>query len=430
MLVAVAAMGVSALSWTSGEGLWVHEGPNYSGAEAKALSPVEYTVAEDGSVSVKQGGYWKAPYTDGGIVTAEPVGLDGLEVTIKFDRVPAATNDCWFALHLIDKPQLFTTDSTTLGYKNLIRFGDPKMEYYLPAWGGNGSSDIGGNDNIFALQTGDTLIMRVKYQDGQYIVSYEQITATDTKTFEVPAEKTLDASTEVLNKTGKAHVSVCGSLLGADSDWEYTVSVKEGVGLTDEQIAAQAFEQSKGTARGTINELAAGVAKARTAADEVVATKLDAMEDSDIQAAYEDLDAADAAIVEAEAALDAAANEDEVNAAIAIAEGAKAKASAAQASVEQAAEFLDDAPVVEDVEDKATEDEATEDEATEDEATEDETTEGEKAGDKGTEDEATEGEKAEVETENGFDPTIIIIIVVVVAVVAVAAVVLSKKKKQ
>ena len=408
MLVAVAAVSVSALDWTSGEGLWVHEGANYGDAVATELSPVDYTVAEDGSVSVKQGGYWKAPYTDGGVVTTEPVGLDGLEVTVKFDRVPAATNDCWFALHLMDKPQLFTTDGNTMGYKNLIRFGDPKMEYYNAAWGGNGSSDIGGNDNIFALQTGDTLIMKVKYQDAQYIISYEQITATGTKTFEVPADKTLGVSIDALNKTGKAHVSVCGSLLGLDSDWEYTVSVKEGVGLTDEQIAAQEFELSKGTTRASINELAAGVVKAREAADEAIAAKAGAMEDADIQAAYADLDAADAEIVEAGAALDAAATPEDVAAALAIAEGAKAKASAAQASVEQAAEFLEDAPVV---------DEPKEDEPKEDEPKEDEP----------KEEEPKEEDKKDSEF-NVLDYWWVALIVVAVIVVAVVAA--SSKKKQ
>lgn len=409
MLVAVAAVSVSALDWTSGEGLWVHEGASYGDAVATQHSPVDYTVAEDGSVSVKQGGYWKAPYTDGGVVTTEPVGLDGLEVTVKFDRVPAATNDCWFALHLMDKPQLFTTDGNTMGYKNLIRFGDPKMEYYLPAWGGNGSSDIGGNDNIFALQTGDTLIMKVKYQDAQYIISYEQITATGTKTFEVPADKTLDTSIEALNKTGKAHVSVCGSLLGADSDWEYTVSVKEGVGLTDEQIAAQEFELTKGSTRASINELAAGVAKARTAAEEVIATKLDAMEDADIQAAFEDFDAADAEIAEASAALDVAANADEVAAALAIAEGAKAKASAAQASVEQAAEFLDDAPEGEDAPVEEPKDEEPKEEEPKEEEPKDE-------------------EKKDEASFNVLDYWWVALIVVAVIVVAVVAA--SGKKKQ
>ena len=201
--------------------------------------------------------------------------------------------------------------------------------------------------------------MNVDYIDCQYVMSYEHITETGIKFFEVPADKTLDVSLEVFSVNGgKAYVSILGSVLGLDSDWEYTVSVKEGEDLTDEQITAQEFELSKGSTRASINELAAGVVKAREAADEAIIDKAGAMEDADVLEAYAELDEADAEITEAYATLDRATNVSEISKALTLAERAKARASEAQASVEQAAEFLDDAPVIEEpVEDEPIEEE-------------------------------------------------------------------------
>jgi len=348
MLVAVVAVSASALTWGHGEGLWVHEGPDYGNAEAKALSPVVVTNNDDGSITVEQGGYWKGPYLDGGVYTNELVGLDGLSVELYFEKAPVATNDCWFAIHLLDKPQLFTTDANTLGYKNLIRFVDPKMEYYAPSWGGNGTSEIGANDNIFAIVTGDTLKMDVKYELGQYIFTYTHTTGDLVRSFTIPADKTLDVSKEVFNATGKAYLSICGSLLGPESDWKYTVKVTEGVGLTDEQIAAQAFEQGKSVNKASIEGYAVAIEGHKTAALAALEGK-DYAEDAAINEALAALDAAIADAEAAKAEIVAAADEEASAAALAKAEAAKAAAAAAQATVEEMAEYLEapaeDAPV-------------------------------------------------------------------------------------
>lgn len=348
MLVAVVAMSASALTWSHGEGLWVHEGPDYGNAEAKALSPVVVTNNDDGSITVEQGGYWKGPYLDGGVYTNELVGLDGLSVELYFEKAPVATNDCWFAIHLLDKSQLFTTDANTLGYKNLIRFVDPKMEYYVPSWGGNGASEIGANDNIFAIVTGDTLKMDVKYELGQYIFTYTHTTGDLVRSFTVPADKTLDVSKEVFNATGKAYLSICGSLLGPESDWKYTVKVTEGVGLTDEQIAAQAFEQGKSVNKASIDAYAVAIEGHKAAALAALEGK-DYAEDAAINEALAALDAAIADVAAAQAEIVEAADEEASAAALAKAEAAKAAASAAQATVEEMAEYLEapaeDAPV-------------------------------------------------------------------------------------
>ncbi len=354
MLVAVVAVSASALTWGHGEGLWVHEGASYSDAQPTALSPVVVTNNDDGSITVEQGGYWKGPYLDGGVYTNELVGLDGLSVELYFEKAPVATNDCWFAIHLLDKSQLFTTDANTLGYKNLIRFVDPKMEYYAPSWGGNGASEIGANDNIFAIVTGDTIKMDVKYELGQYIVTYTHTTGDLVRSFTVPADKTLDVSKEVFNATGKAYLSICGSLLGPESDWKYTVKVTEGVGLTDEQIAAQAFEQGKSVNKASIEGYAVAIEGHKTAALAALEGKNYA-EDAAINEALADLDAAIADAEAAKADIVAATDEEASAAALAKAEAAKAAAAAAQATVEEMAEYLeapvedapaDEAPVV------------------------------------------------------------------------------------
>ena len=396
MLVAAVAVSASALTWSTGEGLWVHEGADYGSAEATKASPVVVTNNDDGSITVEQGGYWKAPYTNGGVFTNELVGLDGLSVELYFEKAPIATNDCWFAIHLLDKSTLFSTDANTLGYKNLIRFADPKMEYYAPAWGGNGASEIGANDNIFAIVTGDTLTMNVKYELGQYIISYVHKTATGEKTFTVPADKTLDASNEVFNKTGKAYLSICGSLLGAESDWKYTVKVTEGVGLTDEQIAAQAFEQGKSTTKATIEGYVAAIEGHKAAALAALEGKNYA-EDTSVNEALATLDASIAASAEALADVLAAADEDAVAAALAKAEKAKADASGAQATIEEMVEYLEDegaeeAPVVEDEEAPAP--------------------------------------APVVEEEAGLGALLYIIIAVVVVIAIVVVVVLASKKKK
>lgn len=392
LIVATLAVSASAFTWGTGEGLWVHEGADYGSAEATKASPVVLSNETADSVTVEQGGYWKGPYTNGGVWTNEQVGLDGLSVEIYFEKAPIATNDCWFAIHLLDKATLFTTDGNTLGYKNLIRFADPKMEYYVPAWGGNGTSEVGANDGIFAIVTGDTIVMDVKYELGQYIVSYTHKTASGDKTFTVPAEKTLDVSKDVFNKSGKAYLSVCGSLLGAESDWKYTIKVTDGVGLTDEQIAAQEFEQGKGTAKAAIDGYAVAIDAHKANALALLEGKA-YEEDAQIVEALAALDTAIADVAAAQEELVAAADADAVAAAQKKAEEAKAAAAGAEATVEQLAEML------------------------EEEGAE-------------VEEEAPVVDTPVVEEEAPSIPWLwIIIAVVVVVVIVVVAVVLGKKKK-
>ena len=416
MLLAVVAVSASALTWGAGEGLWVHEGANYSDSKATALSPVKLTNNADGSVTVEQGGYWKDPYINGGVFTTEQVGIDGLSVEVYFERAPIATNDCWFAIHLLNKPQLFTTDANTLGYKNLIRFRDPKMEYYKSSWGGLGTSEAGINDNVFDIQSGDTIIMNAKYELGQYMISYVHKTATGEKTFEVPADKTKDISNEVFNGTGKGYVSVCGSLLGPDSDWKYTIKVTEGVGLTAEQLANQAFEQGKATVVAEINKYATTIESYKVESLGYLEGKNYA-DDENINKALADIDEAIEEIAGVVEAIKAAATQEEVDAVSATAKEISKKASDARNVVESNYEYLTDASA-----------EGSDDAAVEGAGVpSDDAAEGsDDAAATDVVDDADNGDEGEK------DNTLLIIIVVaaVVVVIAVVAVVLSKKKKK
>ena len=181
--------------------------------------------------------------------------------------------------------------------------------------------------------------MDVRYELGQYIMSYTHMTAGGVKTFEVPADKTLDISKEVFNSTGEAYLSILGSTLGLDSDWKYTVTVREGVGLTDEQIAGQAFEQSKGVASVTIDSYIVSIDAHKEACIAALEGKFYANND-DVTDALEALDEAVEDAADAKRELEYAQDDDEVEEALAKAERAKAKASASQATIEELAELL------------------------------------------------------------------------------------------
>ena len=98
LIIAAVAMSASALTWGKGEGFWVHTGANYGEAVAIEHSPITITNNPDGSITVEQGGYYKAPTansaqdsTNGGVFSTEPVGLDDLTIEVRFDKAPQTT---------------------------------------------------------------------------------------------------------------------------------------------------------------------------------------------------------------------------------------------------------------------------------------------------------------------------------------------------
>ena len=406
MIVATVAVSVSAVSWVKGDGYNVYSGANYSDSEIVAKSDVTMTDNGDGSVTVKQGGYYKAYTGDnnyGGVATAEKVGLDGLEVVVDFAEAPTPTNDCWFGILLLEEPRVFNTAdmASNGGWLPLIRFNVPNLEYHGDMFSNDGGqSDV--NGNMFGIQSGDTIKMSVKYAYGQYIITYDH----NGQVFEVPADKSLSASNRLLEDGGMAHVVVTGTLLGDLCDWEYTVSVKEGEGISAEELANREFELSKGSVGAEIsgfasdidgyyNEVVALAAENNRSEDEEILAELAAIDQAKL-----DVEAAALAVEEAP---DAAA-----------VEAAKTAAIDARTAAKNA---LDNANLYIEI-NGAAEEEKKEEPKTDASET------------PAPEADAAEETEEKAEGKDNKTLIIIIIVVVVVAVVAVVAVVLGKKKKQ
>ena len=326
MMIVVAAVSVNAVEWVAGDGYDVYSGASYGEATVVEKSPVELTVNEDGSATVAQGGYYKA-YTEangynnfGGVATAEKVGLNGLEVVVNFDTVPAYTNDCWFGVLLVQEAHPFDTTNMapTGGWNPLIRFNQPYLEMYSPTFGGLGNStatDPASPAGMFGLQSGDTLKMNVEYKLGQYYITYTH----NDMVYEVPADKTLDASNLLLDQEGKAHVVVTGTLLGDLCDWKYTVSVTEGEGVSEEELANREFEQSKGAAAAEVKTYVGDMANFLAKAKETVGETTN----EDVLALVDAIDAVVATSDALVAGIEEAADADAVAAALQAAKDAR-----------------------------------------------------------------------------------------------------------
>ncbi len=245
MLVALAmvfciAIGVSAVSWSVGEGFSIYEGSDYaSRMDTGVVSPV-ITSYSGGSIVVSQGGYYESPYSNSsGIASNENLNLNGLEVKIKFDKVPAISGDCWFSIGLMKQAKLFDVSnfSSNAGVVSLVRYGTPKVEVYGPS--SFSTAYNGGTNYIFNVRTGDTLTFRTRYSGGRLSLIYEK----GESYLEIPS---ISAST----LGGYAHLVLAGSTVGTNSDWKYTVTVKENSFTTlkeqiEEQKKAQLEEEKK-----------------------------------------------------------------------------------------------------------------------------------------------------------------------------------------
>jgi hypothetical protein len=232
MLVASVSVVASAAAsdWTKGDGFHVYQSadpatPKVTAGrvQVEANSPVTIENADgEYGVKVAHKGYYESGDNWGGVVSKEVFGLNGLEVTVNFEEVPVVdgSDDCWIALDLVAEERSFrTNDPYNPGLIDLIRFGRPEIELYgSKGWGGIGKSGINGSD--FAVKSGDTLKLAVRYELGQYIVTF---THNDTATYEVPAELTLQASDEVWTE-GTARVLVMASCFGVDKNFKYTVN--------------------------------------------------------------------------------------------------------------------------------------------------------------------------------------------------------------
>ena len=406
MLVACVSVAVSAVDFVAGKGYTLYSGASYGEAVDEGKAPVTMTVNDDGSVSVEQAGYYKDPKGDenfGGVATAEKVGLNGLEVEITFEEVPAVTSstDCWFGIHLMEYPRVFNASAMTdnRGYVPLIRFNRPNVEFYNGVTGftGIGQSEI--NPAIFGFKAGDVVKMSVKYELGQFIVSYDH----NGEIYDVPADRTLELSDAVF-ADGTAYVVVTGTRLGMDSNFKYTVKVTEGAALTAEQIASKEFEKSKKAASDEIDN----------SIDQIEGYFEDAVEeaegitDDSIAAAIAEIESAMMSAEAAKAALLAATEQTQVDEALAAALAAKDAAKNAGEAVTMIIENGDFA------------DDTTSEEAPVDTPADE--TPADEADETPADDEADE--------EGGVNVGLIIAIIAIVVVIVVVVVVVLKKKKK
>ncbi len=407
MLVSSVSVVASAAAsdWTKGNGFHVYQAADPASPKTTAgrvqveqNSPVTIAdAAGEYGVSVAHKGYYESGDNWGGVVSKEKLGLNGLEVTVNFEEVPVVdgSDDCWIAMDLVSEARSFrTNDPYNSGFINLIRFGRPSVELYgATGWGGIGSSGINGSE--FAVKSGDTLKLSVKYELGQYIMTFAH---NDDATYEVPADLTLAASDEVFTD-GTAHVLVMASCFGLDKSFKYTVNVKPGAALTEEEIANKEFEKSK----------AVNVTVAKGAVEDITYILEDAKEEAGDNTATEVVDSIatiESALAAAEAAVETALNAatlEEAEAAAVAANAAKGDADAAFDALEAFIELFG--------EDATAEEAPTEDAPVE---------------------EAPDAEAPSVvddAEEGGFPVWVIIVIAVVVVVVVVVVVLASKKKK-
>ncbi len=190
------------------------------GKQLDANSPVTVADSEDGVV-VKHGGYYQNGVNWGGVATKDAYVLDGLSVTVKFDKVPMVnpSDDCWIAIDFLTKPQLFQVGDVpgNQGYMQLIRFGVPKLEIYDGVEAFKGIETVEEDAGKFAIKTGDTVTMSAKLVDGFYTFTYTK--GNETYSYKMENEAFKDVFED-----GKAYIAISASLKGSSKDaFKYTI---------------------------------------------------------------------------------------------------------------------------------------------------------------------------------------------------------------
>lgn len=194
--------------------------------EVEKNSPVTVTENADGTVKVSHGGYYQDGENWGGVASKKTYTVDGLSVTVKFDKVPEVADgtDCWAYIGVLEKPQMFKVGKVpeNRGFMNLIRFSRDSWEFY------NGIKDFSMLDSAqgngaFALKSGDVVTVTFnKTESGRYVMTLDNNGKKVTHETEVPLESAF--------ADGKAHVVVSASCIGsAAGAFEYTITnIKDG----------------------------------------------------------------------------------------------------------------------------------------------------------------------------------------------------------
>ncbi len=418
--VSVAAF-AAANDWVAGTGYQPYDDASgWSEVDGGTKFPTTVKDVADG-VQVTHGGTYKTGVNWGGVATKKMYNLDGLEISVRFDKVPATTadTDCWIAIDFLRKPEAFQTGNIAgnPGFMQLIRYSKSFSAIYVNPISFSAVGQTDAND-LFFVEAGDVLGMKVEYVDGLYEFTYSKNGEAVKYDFD---------TTDLVDtfKDGKAHVFVSASIKknASANDYVYTIlSLKDGVEKTQEQIDNEAIALAA-------REASEYAEDARAAADEAV-TYIEkfATENNPGAAAMAETFAAeaDAAAAEAEAAAEeakAATTIEEVDAAVLKAEIAKDAAKAAAKSAKNADE---------EAEKKAAEEEAlggATDENKEDDKADNEKVENKPETDEDV-DNANDDENGDKDffEKYGLLLTIVGIIVVVIIIGVVILLVMKKKK--
>lgn len=213
-------------------------------------------------VRVAHGGWFTSADNCGGVYTNEKYDLNGLSVTVFFEKIPeetVTTTDCWVSIDFLAAPGPFTTGNFNVanggnqGIMNLIRFGrsDFELRDGIESFGGTwDTSALDASEKaMFALKSGDSITVKVNRTGelGEYTLTCSRDGFADfVIPYEIPAHKAL--------ADGKAHISVIASSEIAQDDGfvYYITDITNGASLTadekeaiDSAIAAIEFEELK-----------------------------------------------------------------------------------------------------------------------------------------------------------------------------------------
>lgn len=234
----------AASDWKAGNGFYVWQSATHDTTPWLQTNkvqgekvPVVISDAEGNmGVTVEHAGYYTSGDNWGGVSSKEKVDMDGLEVTVYYETVPAVTtaSDCWLAIDLLGNCDSFhVTDGKNPGFVELIRFATAKLESFrATGWGGKGS------DEGFTVKSGDTIVLKSNYDaaEDQFVFVFNH----NGKDYPVSPAFTAEVGKSVLTD-GKGHVTVIANCYGSDADngFKYTINVKNGTPLSEEILRAK-----------------------------------------------------------------------------------------------------------------------------------------------------------------------------------------------
>ncbi|MBR4979486.1 MAG: hypothetical protein IKX77_02930 [Clostridia bacterium] len=287
---------------TPGNGFYLVTRAEGSETNDRSAAPSPVTVVDtDEGLKVSHGGYYETEENWGGIAFNKEYDLNGLEITILFEKMPAYTEatDGWFAVDFLKAPTSFSVSNFNVeeggnqGIEQLIIFPKPCVNLYIAisefARVYNSEADEAQINEMFAFEEGSLLKVKVtRNKTGEYELTYSD----GKKIWTAPYAYDL---TELFPE-GKAYPVVMGSCFNSTENGfvYYITDITNGEPLTEEEIAAIA-EAKAGAEIG---------AKTEVATKEIDAA-LSKVEDI-IESAKDAGEAAIAKAAEAKAALDAA----------------------------------------------------------------------------------------------------------------------------